>query len=65
MYFGHNPKLVHVLNGGLTKWAKEEKKVTNKITNIRTSNYKSFEKNEYMSATVITIGLFFGFCPKY
>ena len=46
IYFGHNPKLVHVLNGGLTKWTKEEKKVTNKITNIRTSNYKSFEKNE-------------------
>ena len=28
IYFGHNPKLVHVLNGGLKKWIKE-KKITN------------------------------------
>ena len=28
IYFGHDPKLVHVLNGGLKKWNKE-----NKITN--------------------------------
>ena len=26
IYFGHNPKLVHVLNGGLKKWIKEKKK---------------------------------------
>ena len=24
IYFGHNPKLVHVLDGGLKKWKKEE-----------------------------------------
>ena len=24
IYFGHNPKLVHVLNGGLKKWNKEK-----------------------------------------
>ena len=46
IYFGHNPKLVHVLNGGLKKWIKENKKVTNEITNIKISNYKSFEKKE-------------------
>ena len=27
IYFGHNPKLVHVLNGGLKKWIKEKKKL--------------------------------------
>ena len=46
IYFGHNPKLVHVLNGGLRKWIKENKKVTNNIYNIKASNYKSFEKKE-------------------
>ena len=27
IYFGHNPKLVHVLNGGLKKWMTEKRKV--------------------------------------
>ena len=44
IYFGHNPKLVHVLNGGLKKWIKENKEVTNEATSIKISNYKSFEK---------------------
>ena len=43
IYFGHAPKLVHVLNGGLKKWIKENKKITNDITNIKKSIYKSFE----------------------
>ena len=46
IYFGHNPKLVHVLNGGLKKWIKENKEVTNNITIIQTSKYKSLEKKE-------------------
>ena len=46
IYFGHNPKLVHVLNGGLKKWIKENKEITNNVTNIKTSDYKSFEKKE-------------------
>ena len=46
IYFGHNPKLVHVLNGGLKKWIKENKKITNDVTNIELSDYKSFEKKE-------------------
>jgi len=46
IYFGHNPKLVHVLNGGLKKWIKENKEVTNEVTSINISNYKSFEKKE-------------------
>ena len=27
LFFGHNPKLVHVLNGGLKKWIKKIKKL--------------------------------------
>ena len=46
IYFGHNPKLVHVLNGGLKKWIKENNEVTKNIINIQPSNYKSFEKKE-------------------
>ena len=44
IYFGHNSKLVHVLNGGLKKWMKENKEVTSDIAIIKTSDYKSFEK---------------------
>ncbi len=46
IYFGHDPNLVHVLNGGIKKWIKENNKVTNNITKIQPSNYKSFEKKE-------------------
>ena len=46
IYFGHDPNLVQVLNGGMKKWIKENKEVTTNITNIQPSNYKSFEKKE-------------------
>ena len=32
IYFGHNSKLIHVLNGGLKKWIKENKVTTNDLT---------------------------------
>ena len=46
IYFGHDPELVHVLNGGLKKWIKENRKITNEIISIQKSDYKSFEKKE-------------------
>ena len=46
IYFGHDPKLVHVLNGGLKKWIIENKQVTSDITNIEISNYRCLEKKE-------------------
>ena len=46
IYFGHDPKLVHVLNGGLKKWIREKRKVTINMPKINISNYKSFEKKE-------------------
>ena len=46
IYFGHNPKKVKVLNGGLKKWIKEKRKTTNEITKIVGSKYKGFEKKE-------------------
>ena len=39
LYFGHDPKLVSVLNGGLKKWKLENRKVTNKIINVTPSKY--------------------------
>ena len=46
IYFGHDPKLIHVLNGGYKKWAEENKKITNIITNVKVSNYKAIKKKE-------------------
>jgi len=46
IYYGHDPKLVHVLNGGLKKWLEEKRKVTNNISKVMKSDYKSFENQE-------------------
>ena len=43
LYFGHDPKLVSVLNGGMKKWKLEDRKVTNLKTQTTTSNYKAKE----------------------
>jgi len=39
IYFGHNPKLVHVLNGGLQKWKHEKKDITQNVELIKKTNY--------------------------
>ena len=41
IFFGHNPNLVSVLDGGFFKWKKENKKITNKKTKIISTNYSS------------------------
>ena len=46
IYFGHDPKLVHILNGGLKKWIKEIRITTSDLPQINTSKYKSLEKKE-------------------
>ena len=46
IYFGHNPNLVHVLDGGLKKWIKENKPIKNYLTKIKNSYYKANEKKE-------------------
>ena len=48
IYFGHDPSLVHVLNGGLQKWIKEKRMVTNDLVNIKISKYEGFEKKEFV-----------------
>jgi len=46
IYFGHDPKLVHVLNGGLKKWIKENRSLTRDLPIIEISNYKGIERKE-------------------
>ena len=46
IYFGHDPKLVHVLNGGFQKWNHEKREITNNKTNIQISKYQSYEIKE-------------------
>jgi len=43
LYFGHDPKLVSVLNGGMKKWKLEDRKVTNLKNKIINSKYKAHE----------------------
>ena len=46
IYFGHNPSLVYVLNGGLKKWIIEKKPTVNNLIKIINSNYVANEKKE-------------------
>ena len=46
IYFGHDPNLVHVLNGGLEKWITENKKVTTELPDIEISDYNCLERRE-------------------
>ena len=46
IYFGHDPNLVHVLDGGLKKWISENNPITNNLTEIKKSNYIANEKKQ-------------------
>ena len=46
IYFGHNPNLVHVLDGGLKKWKLENRTTTNKINKVNKTKYIALEKKE-------------------
>jgi len=46
IYFGHDPGLVHVLDGGLKKWINEKKPTVNNLTKIINSDYIVNEKKE-------------------
>ena len=43
IYYGHKPKLVKVLNGGLKKWINENKITSIELTNFKITNYKAKE----------------------
>ena len=44
LYFGHDEKKIHILNGGLKKWIFENKPITKVMTQIIESNYVANEK---------------------
>ena len=54
IYFGHDPKLVSILNGGLQKWIKEKREVTSEITDLKKTNYVCSE-NKILVKTKETI----------
>ncbi len=43
IYFGHDPKLVSVLDGGFKKWKKENRETSKDIKHVIKSNYKAEE----------------------
>jgi len=54
LYFGHDPSLISVLNGGLKKWKQEGKPVLNNVTEISKTNYIAKE-NKNMAKSKIEI----------
>tara|TARA_Y100000996_G_C22513869_1_gene639600 strand:+ start:449 stop:1258 length:810 start_codon:yes stop_codon:yes gene_type:complete len=44
IYFGHNPKLVKILDGGFKKWNKEKRPTTSVLPKIKKSHYIAHEK---------------------
>ncbi len=43
IYFGHDPKLVKILNGGFKKWKRENRKTTSELLKVSKSNYRAIE----------------------
>ena len=41
IFFGHSPSLISVLDGGFSKWKKENRKTSNIILNHKKTNYKA------------------------
>ena len=44
IYFGHNPKLIRVLNGGLKKWVEENKTTNSETPKIKKTKYRASEQ---------------------
>ena len=45
LYFGHNPNLVSVLDGGLKKWLMDNKKISNLVAKFPISSYLAKENS--------------------
>jgi len=50
IYFGHDPKLVSVMNGGLEKWQSEKRQITKKVIVFPKSHYISKEKKDLVKS---------------
>ena len=52
LYFGHDPSLISVLDGGLKKWKQEGKPVVNTVTDTSRSIYTAKENKEMVKSKV-------------
>ena len=50
IYFGHDPKLVSVMNGGLEKWQSEKRQITKELKFVSPSQYISKEKKDLVKS---------------
>ena len=50
IYFGHDPSLISVLNGGLKKWKQERKPVVKSETVIAKTHYKAKENRKMVKS---------------
>ena len=50
IYFGHDPKLVSVLNGGFEKWQSERRPITKEVIVFPKSHYISKEKKDLVKS---------------
>jgi thiosulfate/3-mercaptopyruvate sulfurtransferase len=50
IYFGHNPKLVSILNGGFEKWQSERRPITKEVKVFPKSHYISKEKKDLVKS---------------
>jgi len=46
IYYGHDPKYVKVLDGGLHKWKKEGKPISQEVIYLEETNYQAIEKSK-------------------
>ena len=53
IYYGHDPNLVHVLDGGFKKWKSENKKTSNISANLNKSNYEGNELSKLVKNKVL------------
>ena len=53
IYFGHDPKLVSVLDGGFKKWKSENKKTSNISVNLNKSVYEGHELSKLVKNKVL------------
>ena len=47
IYFGHDPKLIRVLNGGLKKWVEENKTTNSETPKIKKTKYRASEQKKF------------------
>ncbi len=52
LYFGHNPSLISVLDGGLKKWKQEGKSVVNTVTVTSKTNYEAKENKNMVKSKI-------------